>query len=135
VTEHAGESDARGDAPGSPATAPGAGRVVLDLGPGVGALVLYAPADLDGAEIEISPASDPAGRRTHSLVRRRTINATSGTSAPGATADLVMFAAVYPGLPTGGYVVWRPGGAQAGTVTIADGQVTSWHWPDQPGDS
>jgi hypothetical protein len=97
----------------------------------VGALVLYAPADLNGAEIEISPASNPAAQRTHSLVRRRAV---SGSSAPGATPDVVMFAAVYPGLPTGRYVVWRPDGTQAGTVAITGGQVTSWHWPGLSGD-
>ncbi len=38
-----------------PAAGPsGPGTVVLDLGVDVGALILYAPADLDGAEVEIS---------------------------------------------------------------------------------
>ena len=35
----------------------GPGTVVLELGADVGALVLYAPADLDGREIDISPDS------------------------------------------------------------------------------
>ena len=47
-----------------------AGTVLLDLGAGTGALVLYAPADLLGAEIEISPDT-PGSPRTHAAVRAR----------------------------------------------------------------
>ena len=49
MTKSVGQADAIFDEPGRPATASAAGRVVLELGPGVGALVLYAPADLEGA--------------------------------------------------------------------------------------
>src|SRR5271154_5820257 len=56
----------------------GPGTVVLDLGVDVGALILYTPADLDGAEIEISLDDAPGARRTHSAVRQR--------QRPGATA-------------------------------------------------
>ena len=34
----------------------GPGTVVMELGAGVGALILYTPAGLDGKEIEISPS-------------------------------------------------------------------------------
>ena len=55
-----------------PAAGPsGPGTVVLELGAGIGALILYTPADLDGAEIEISRDDDPGARRTHSQVRQR----------------------------------------------------------------
>ncbi len=47
----------------------GSGSVVLNVGPGVGALVLHTGADLDGHEIEISRHDIPAARRTHSQVR------------------------------------------------------------------
>ena len=121
-----------------------AGRVVLDLGPGVGALVLLAPAELEGAEIEISPAREPerrqaagpalgagaaraagpalgaraapAARRTHSRVRKR--------EAGGA----VSYAAVYQALAAGPYVVWRDPVTPAGTVLIRGGEVTTWRW-------
>ena len=46
----------------------GPGTVVLDLGAGVGALVLYTPPDLDGREIEISRDDDSSGQ-AHALHR------------------------------------------------------------------
>ena len=93
----------------------GPGTVVLELGPGIGALVLYTQADLDGAEIEISPG--PGARRTHSQVRARHM--------PGGTR----YAAVYPSLPAGRYTIWRDEHNPAATVTVAGGQATSCHWP------
>ncbi len=45
------------------------GSVVLDLGPGTGALVLHTPPEFDGAEIEISRLGDAQEPRTHSQVR------------------------------------------------------------------
>lgn len=96
------------------------GSVVLELGPGIGALVLHTPPELDGAEIEITPvgqAQDPAGHWTHSQVRQRIT--------PGGT----QFAAVYPGLRIGDYTVWQDRTTAALTVTIESGQVTSAKWP------
>ncbi len=102
-----------------PAAGPtGPGAVVLELGPGVGALVLYTPPGLDGEEIEISRDGAPAGRRTHSRVRPRHV--------PGETR----YAAVYPGLPAGRYTVWRDEHRPAGEVTVTGGQVSSCRWPD-----
>jgi hypothetical protein len=101
-----------------PAAGPsGPGTVVLNLGAGVGALVLYTPADLDGAEIEISPGDDPSTRRTHAQVRPREL--------PGQTR----YAAVYPDLATGRYTIWRDQHSPAAAVTVAGGQVTTCHWP------
>lgn len=98
------------------------GSVVLDLGPGQGALVLHTPPELDGEEIEISPCGpDPAGphgHRTHSQVRRRDV--ASGS----------VYAAVYPGLAEGEYVLWRDPDTTAMSVTIAGGTVTTATWPD-----
>src|SRR5258706_5574635 len=72
------------------------GSVVLDLGPDIGALVLHTPPELDGSEIEISRlAGDAARGRTHSRVRPR--------HTPGG----VQYAAVYPGLAAGDYVLSR----------------------------
>ena len=96
----------------------GPGTVVMELGAGVGALILYTPACLDGEEIEIS--RDGAGLsgsgRTHSRVRPRHL--------PGQTR----YAAVYPGLPAGRYTVWQ-GHTPATAVTVTGGQVSSCHWP------
>ena len=94
----------------------GPGRVVLDLGAGIGALVLHTPADLDGREIEISRRDVPAARRTHSQVRERRAGPT------------IQYAAVYPGLPAGEYVIWREATTALGVVTINGGQVTTCYW-------
>jgi hypothetical protein len=95
----------------------GSGSVVLNVGPGVGALVLHTPAGLDGREIEISPCGIPAARRTHSQVRERR----AGGS--------VQYAAVYPDLAAGDYTIWRDATTPAGTVTITEAGVTSYQWP------
>jgi hypothetical protein len=104
-----------------PAAGPsGPGTVVLDLGAEIGALILYTPADLDGAEIEISRDDDPddvGSRRTHSQVRQRHM------------ATVTMYAAVYPDLPSGQYTIWRDEHRHAAAVTITGGQVTSCDWP------
>jgi len=101
-----------------------AGSVVLDLGPGVGALVLYAPAELEGAEIEISrggPDPPAVAARTHALVRKREAGGTA------------CYAAVYQALAAGPYVVWRDRGTPAGTVLVTGGEVTSLRLPSPPG--
>jgi hypothetical protein len=92
-----------------------AGTVLLDLGADTGALVLYTPADLLGAEIEISPLT-PGGPRTHAAVRARPV--------PGGTR----YAVLYEGLPAGDYTLWRNHDTPGGQVTIVGGQVTSHRW-------
>ena len=65
-------------------------HVMLDLGPGVGALVLHTGADLHGAEIEISPSgSDDA--RSHKQVHERPV------------ACRPLYTAVFDRLPAGEY--------------------------------
>ena len=96
----------------------GPGTVVLELGAEIGALILYAPAKLDGAEIEISRDDDPGARRTHSQVRQRHM------------ATVTRYAAVYPGLEAGPYTIWRDEHRPAAAVTIIGGRVTSCHWPN-----
>jgi hypothetical protein len=96
------------------------GRVVLDLGPGVGALVLLTPPELDGREIEVSPLGGTAAQRTHARVRPRN------------TGSHTQYAAVYPQLPAGTYTVWEDDGTPAAAVTINGGQVTTARWPRSP---
>jgi len=97
----------------------GPGSVVLDLGNDVGALILETPAALLGREIEISPARGVmAAGRTHSLVRER--RTATGTS----------YAAVYPGLVAGRYLIWRHMDTPMGEVTIDGGRVTRFRWLD-----
>jgi hypothetical protein len=94
----------------------GSATVVLELGPGVGVLVLHTPAGMNGAEIEISLTGSD-GPRTHSMVRPRHV--------PGGTR----YAAVYPGLAAGEYQIWAPGGPAVATVTITAGIAATAHWP------
>jgi hypothetical protein len=95
-----------------------AGSVVLDVGEGIGALVLLTPASLDGAEIEISPEGVEVAHRTHSQVRERRVG------------QHVQYAAVYPGLAAGRYTIWRDATTPAGAVTINGGEVASCQWPE-----
>lgn len=102
-----------------PVTGPtGPGSVVMELGAGIGALILYTPPGLDGEEIEISRDDEPGARRTHSRVRPRPL--------PGQTR----YAAVYPGLRAGYYTIWRDERTPAAAVTVTGGQVSSCHWPE-----
>jgi hypothetical protein len=95
----------------------GPGRVLLDIGGDVGALIITAPAELAGTEIEVSPVRPAAAGRTHALVRERRLGGTA------------CHAAVYPALPGGEYTVWRDAGHPAGTVVISGGAVASFRWP------
>ncbi|HEY6295344.1 MAG TPA: hypothetical protein VIX15_06745 [Streptosporangiaceae bacterium] len=96
----------------------GPGTVVLELGADTGALILYTPADLDGAEIEISRHGDLLGRRTHSQVRQRPV------------ASATKYAAVYSSLTAGQYTIWHDDDRPALLVTITGGQITSCRWPE-----
>jgi hypothetical protein len=66
---------------------------MLDLGPGVGALVLHTGAELHGVEIEISPAGRD-GERSHKQVHERPV-----TGRP-------LYGAVFDRLPAGEYTLW-----------------------------
>jgi hypothetical protein len=68
-------------------------HVMLELGPGVGALVLRTGPDLHGAEIEISPAGRD-GERSHKQVHERLV------------AGRPLYGAVFETLPAGEYTLW-----------------------------
>lgn len=89
--------------------------VVLDIGPKVGALIVYAPSSLEGVEIEISPIRQPASR-IHSAVRERRLPT-------GST-----YAIVYPHLPIGDHLLWDHDGSPHGPVSIVAGCVTETTW-------
>jgi hypothetical protein len=109
------------------AGATGPGTVILELGGDVGVLLLVTPAALLGQEIEISPADDDGdgeastSHRTHSMVRERI------------TGNGRSYAAVYPGIPAGRYIVWRDADTPAGIVTIAGGEVSRFTLADEAG--
>lgn len=90
---------------------------MVDVGGDIGALIILTPADLHGAEIDISPHG-AAAARTHVAVRER--------RGPGPSR----YAAVFPSLTAGAYTIWRPDGQAAAEVTVAGGQVAQITWPD-----
>jgi hypothetical protein len=97
--------------------ASGPGTVLLDLGPGTGALVLHTGPTALGREIEISRAGDEPGRRTHAAVRQRLV------------PDGVRYAAVYPDLPEGRYTVWADAHTAAATVEVRGGAIAEFRYP------
>ncbi|MFI5891695.1 phospholipase [Actinoplanes sp. NPDC051513] len=94
----------------------GQGTVVLNIGAGIGALVVHTPASLHGHEIEVSPVTDPASRK-HAAVRARFVR--GGVS----------FAVVVDSLPTGRYTVWRDPVTPLAEVDVPDGGVAELAWP------
>jgi hypothetical protein len=104
-----------------PESVPGpsaSGSVVLDVGPGIGALVLHAPPELDGRELDICARETPTLAITHSLVRCRH------------TALGAHHAAVYPCLRPGDYVIRLDEDGTALPVTIVQERVTIAYWPN-----
>ena len=90
--------------------------VAIEVGPGLGALVIYPSERFRGLEIEISPAGARGGRRSHARVRARPVDTGTG------------YAAIYPGLPAGRYTIWRDHLTAAATVMIPGGKVTRFDW-------
>ena len=93
------------------------GPVMLDVGDGIGALVLITEPAWAGAEIEISPFGRN-GPRTHVGVHPRTI------------AGQVVHAAVYPDLSEGDYQLWAGPDQPALVVHVTGGAVTQEHWTE-----
>ena len=93
-----------------------AGSVVLDIGRDAGALVVYASAALNGAEIEIRRRGTP-WRGDHTAVRERHVLGT------------VCFAGVFGSLPPGTYELRvrgteRPGGHDVLTAAVNEATVS-----------
>jgi hypothetical protein len=92
------------------------GAVVLDIGAGVGALVIHVSATRHGQEIDISGTD---GKRTHSAVRERVLACGS------------IYCAVYPSLAEGEYTIWADAATPADTATIVGGEITELDWTDR----
>ena len=90
-------------------------QVVLDLGGGVGALIVHTDPALLGAEVEISPAGDDADRQ-HKEVLRRALGA--------ATVHVL----VYDNLPEGDYTLWIDDLPKARGVHVEGGSVAELDW-------
>jgi hypothetical protein len=84
---------------------------MLDLGPGVGALVLHTGEELHGAEIEISPTGFDEDR-SHKQVHDRPVSGRPH------------YAAVFDGLPAGEYTLWLGGRPLRREVAVAGAVVT-----------
>jgi hypothetical protein len=83
--------------------------VALDIGPGLGALVIYPDERFRGAEIEISRV-DGGGRKVHTGVHQRTTHTGS------------LLTAIFGSLPAAEYVVWD-GESSAARVTVPEGAI------------
>jgi hypothetical protein len=86
-------------------------HVMLDVGPGVGALVLQTGADLHGVEIEISPVGHDH-ERSHKQVHERPV------------AGRPLYGAVFEALPAGEYTLWLDDRLLRRHVAVAGAAVT-----------
>jgi hypothetical protein len=102
----------RGEARLAPSTV---GSVLLDVGGDIGALIVSALAEQCGEEIELVPQRVGLPM-THTEVRERCL--------PGGS----MYAAVFPGVPSGAYDLRTAGGVER-AVVIVGGEVSSARWP------
>jgi hypothetical protein len=89
--------------------------VMVDVGHGRGALVIYAPDELRGQEIEISPVGLNSQRVHASVLRRRMTNGQ-------------VSAVVFGSVPPGDYRLWHASHPETVTVTIEEGRVTELDW-------
>ena len=93
--------------------------VVLDLGVGIGALVVRTDPILLGLEVELSPAGRD-GERRHKQVLER------------ALGDGTAHVLVYDGLAPGDYTLWLDGVALARGVPVRSGEVAELDWREAP---
>jgi len=94
----------------------GQGTVMLNIGAGIGALVIHTPAVMLGHEIEISPVTDLAVRQ-HAAVRARYVHGG------------VVWSEVIDNLPEGRYIVWRDPVTPLDEIDVAGGAVAEFTWP------
>ncbi len=90
-------------------------HALLDIGDGVGALIIYFRPELCGQQIDVSP-KERAWQRTHTDVLERRVTNHS------------VFAALFLALPVGDYIIWNKNFQPLGEVTITDGQVAEVNW-------
>ena len=89
--------------------------VVLELGEGIGALVVYTDPELVGVEVEISLTGNDADR-SHKQVLRRSVG--------GSTVA----ALVYDNLAEGEYTLWLDDLARERNVSVRAGAVAELDW-------
>ena len=89
--------------------------VVLELGDGIGALIVHTDPELLGIEVEISPADDDGARDHREVLRRR-------------AGQRETCALVFDSLAEGAYTLWVDDVARARDVRVASGAVTELDW-------
>jgi hypothetical protein len=89
--------------------------VVLEIGDGLGALVVYTDGSLVHTEIEISPAGRD-DERSHKDVLERVLGGRS------------LYAAVFDRVPAGAYTLWHGGAARTRGAEVAGGLVAELDW-------
>jgi len=89
--------------------------VVLDLGPGIGALIVRTGPELLGVEVEISPSGDDRDRQHKEVLER----------AMGPVTASVL---VYDNLPEGEYTLWIDDEPRARGVRVTGGEVAELDW-------
>jgi hypothetical protein len=89
--------------------------VVLDIGGNVGALVVYAGADLIDTPVELSPTGDDDARSHQHVLER---------PAPDGTT----YAAVFDKITEGSYTLWLHGQPRVRDFTINGARVAEVDW-------
>ncbi len=89
--------------------------IVLDIGDGIGALIIYTGEKLRGYQIDVSLKGIENAKRVHTDVLERVI------------AGRRVFAAVFAELPEGEYVTWSD---PVQTFTIVSGGIAELNWSD-----
>jgi len=89
--------------------------IVLDIGDGIGALIIYTNEKMRGYQIDVSLKGIENAKRVHTDVLERRI------------AGRAVFAAVFAELPEGEYVTWSD---PAETFTIMSGEIAELNWRD-----
>ena len=93
------------------------GSVILDVGGDIGAVIVSAVEEQCGLEIElVAPAAGVA--LTHTEVRERRLHEGS------------VYAAVFPGVPSGAYHLRDPDG-RLSPVLVRGGEITAAPWPEK----
>jgi hypothetical protein len=94
-------------------------HVVLDIGGGLGALIVHAEPELHGVEVEISPTGSDASR-AHKEVLERQIDRRPA------------YTAVFDRLAEGRYTLWVQNVARARDVQITGGEIAEIDWTVAP---
>jgi hypothetical protein len=90
-------------------------ELVLDIGGGVGALVLYTGPELAAQQIEVSLEGEDRAR-IHTAVHERRV------------MGRAVFAGVFPELREGRYRIWTDDPTRVAEVTIVSGSVAEVDW-------